>query len=165
MINLDFLIPAFDINRQGLVFYLMLDAQPTSHFRVNSSGSIAKSLERNFVRVIKIMSSLKRDWSCLETYEYNLRSLKENYNVQDARSADLSLSIAALNIVRNHNQQSTIDSFIGTGSLRVDGSFNETFLEEVKELAVFQENPFQRNFITAKRCNHLFDLEDLLNGR
>lgn len=162
-VKIDCAIPAFDMNQQGLIVDLQLCVIPSSQLKVKAVGSIAKSLERSFIRVIEIMSTLKSSWSDLENYQYTLMSFNENYKVKDARSADLSLCIAALNVVRQHQQMKSVDSYIGTGTLRIDGSFNQTLLEVVKEKAVLQSNIAQKKFITTKSCEHLFDLDVLLN--
>lgn len=163
-VKIDFAIPGFDIKQQGLIINLQLVAVPSLQFRVKASGSIAKSLERSFIRVIEIMSSLKESWNCLESYQYTLKSFNENYNVKDTRSADLSLCIVALNVVQNYKQMKSIDSYIGTGTLRIDGSFNQTSLEAVKEKAALQSDMAQKKFVNAKSCAHIFELDDLLNG-
>lgn len=162
-VKLDIFIPAFDLKKQGLIIPLKLSAAPSTKFGIEITGSIAKSLEKGFTRVVHIMSSLKYSWHCLENFHYSLESFDENYRVKDARSADLALCIAALNIVRNHNQMSFINTYIGTGSLRVDGSINETFLEDIKQRAILTDDNVQKKFITSKNCNHIFDLEDLLS--
>ncbi|WP_131794003.1 hypothetical protein [Fluoribacter gormanii] len=163
-VKIDFAIPGFDMEQQGLIVNLQLVAIPSSHFRVKASGSIAKSLEGSFIRVIEIMSSLNESWNCLESYQYTLKSFNENYRVKDTRSADLSLCIVALNVVRNHKQMKSINRYIGTGTLRIDGSFNQTLLEAVKEKAALESAMTEKKFVNAKRCNHIFELEDLLNS-
>lgn len=162
-IKIDFFIPAFDINQQGIIIDLKLHASPFPQFKIKTSGSIAQSLERSFVRVIEVMSSLQASWSFLARYQYTLISFSEHYKVKDTRSADLSLCIAALNVVRNYNQLKSVDSYIGTGTLRVDGSFSRTSLEEVKEKAVLESHISPKRFINAQRCEHIFDLDALLN--
>lgn len=162
-VTFDITIPAFDLNHQGLTVQLKLVAIPNSHFKMTTNGIIAKSLKKSFIRIIHILSSLKSSWCCLEQYHYTLKSFNDNFNVRDVRSADLTLCIAFLNIIRNHYQKNPTDNYIGTGSLRVDGSFNETFLEEVKEQAVYRTNT-KKKFINTKSCNHIFDLEALLEG-
>jgi uncharacterized protein with von Willebrand factor type A (vWA) domain len=162
-VKIDFGIPAYDINQQGLIIDLRLLSTSCSQFRVKAVGSIAKSLESSFIRVIEIMSSLKASWSFLARYQYTLISFSEHYKVKDTRSADLSLCIAALNVVRNYNQQKSVDSYIGTGTLRVDGSFSQTSLEEVKEKAVLESHIPPKRFINAQHCEHIFDLDALLN--
>lgn len=163
-VKINFAIPGFNMKHQGLIVNLQLVAIPSLHFRVKVSGSIAKSLEGSFIRVIEIMSSLKKSWNCLEGYQYTLKSFNENYCVKDTRSADLSLCIAALNVVRNHKQKKSTDNYIGTGTLRIDGSFNQTLLETVKEKVVIESGTTQKKFVNAKRCNHIFELDDLLNN-
>lgn len=162
-VTFDIIIPAFDLNHQGITVQLKLLAEPNSHFKMVTNGKIAKLLEKSFIRVVHIMSSLKHSWHCLENYHYILKSFDERFNVRDVRSADLSLCIATMNIIRTHYEKNSIDNYIGTGSLRVDGSFNETFLEEVKEKAAYITNT-QKKFINTKSCNHIFDLEALLEG-
>lgn len=162
-VKIDFGIPAYDINQQGLIIDLRLLSASCSQFRVKAVGSIAKSLESSFIRVIEIMSSLKDSWGLLASYQYTLMSYSEQYKVKDTRSADLSLCIAALNVVRNHNQLKSVDSYIGTGILRVDGSFSQTSLEEIKEKAALESHIPQKRFINAQRCEHIFDLDVLLN--
>jgi hypothetical protein len=159
----DIVIPAFDLNHQGVAVHLKLVAELKPHFKMVTNGKIAKSLEKSFIRVVHILSSLKYSWRCLEDYHYRLTSFDENFNVRDARSADLALCIAAMNVIRTHYQKNPIDNYIGTGSLRVDGSFNETFLEEVKEKAIYRTNTYKK-FISTKSCNHIFDLEALFEG-
>lgn len=163
-VKIDCVIPAFDKNQQGLTVDLQLCAIPRSQLMFKGVGSVAKSLERNFIRVIEIMSSLKSTWSYLEEQEYTLMSFNEHYKVKDARSADLSFCIAALNVVRVHKQMKSVDDYVGTGTLRIDGSFNQTLLEAVKEKAVLQSDSAMKKFITAKSCEHIFDLDVLLNG-
>ncbi len=162
-ISIAFLIPAYDFNHQGLLIDLTLNATPSSQLQVHASGSIAESLKRSFTRVLEIMSSLKSSWVCLQGYEYTLFSFNEHYKVKDARSADLPLCIVALNVVRNHNQMQSVDDYIGTGTLRMDGSFNKTFLEEIKEKASQISHSSQRRFINSTQCDHVFELDALLN--
>lgn len=161
-VKLDIIIPAYDLNHNGLIVSLKLVAKPSAQFRLMSNGVIANSLERSFTRIIHIMMSLKSSWNCLGSYQYALTSFNENFNVRDVRSADLALCVAALNIIRNHHRKNLIDNYIGTGSLRIDGSFNETFLEEVKKQAVNRSHTIPKKFINSKSCNHIFDLEALL---
>ncbi len=160
---IDVIIPAYNANFQGLAVRLAITAIPSSHLRIISRGIIAQSLEKSFLRVIQIAMSLKNSWSCLEKYRYVLQSFEEGYIVKDVRSADLSICIAAMNIIRARDKKKLIDNYIGTGSLRVDGSFNETFLEEVKEQAIHKTTA-RKQFITTKSCNHIFDLEALFEG-
>lgn len=163
-VKIDIVIPAFNNKKQGIRVDLELLATPGSQFRVKATGSIAKSLERSFIRVVEIMSSLKKSWNCLETYQYALVSFNEHYNVKDARSADLSLCIAALNIIRNHKQMNSVYNYIGTGTLRIDGSFDASAFESLKEQVINQEFSNNKLFINSETCNHVFDLEVLLNG-
>lgn len=160
-IKIDFFIPAFDSKQQGLIVDLKLQASPNAQFRIKTSGSIAQALERSFIRVIEIMSSLNASWSCLGRYQYKLISSAEQYRVKDARSAELSLCIAALNVVRNHKQLASVNKYIGTGILRVDGSFSQTSLEDTKEKAALVS---QQRFINTQRCGHIFELDNLLSG-
>lgn len=161
-VKIDIVIPAYDSNHQGLAISLKLMAESSTSLTIRANGTIAKSLEKSFTRVIHIMTSLKRSWRCLENYQYTLDSNHQNFNVRDARSADFSLCIAALNNIRNHYNKNSITHYVGTGSLRVDGSFNATFLEELKELAINKMDINKKKFINTKSCNHIFDLEALL---
>lgn len=162
-VKLDIHIPAFDVNQNGLIVKLKLLATPADKFRVEANGLIASALEKSFIRVIEIMSSIKNAWNCLEGYQYKIISFDKSFRVKDARSADLSLCIAALNVIRTHQKMNQISNLIGTGALRIDGSFNGTLLEEKKEKAALKSNCTQIKFINAERCNHIFDLETLLN--
>ncbi|KTD33597.1 hypothetical protein Lnau_2348 [Legionella nautarum] len=58
----------------------------------------------------------------------------------------------------------SIDGYIDTGTLRIDGPFNQTLLEAVKEKAALESDMTQKKFVNAKCCNHIFELDDLLNG-
>lgn len=78
-ITFDIIIPAFDLNHQGLAVHLKLVAEQKSDFKITTNGIIAKSLEKSFIRVIHIMSSLKSSWQCLENYHYLLKSFDENF--------------------------------------------------------------------------------------
>lgn len=159
-IQINFFIPAFNKNQQGLVIDLQLQAIPNPQFSIITSGSIAQSLERSFSRVVEIISSLNPFWNCLTYYQYSLLSFNEQFKVKDARSADLSLCIAALNVIRNHKRLESVNKYAGTGILRIDGSFGQTSLEEIKQKAtVFN----QKTFLNSKHCDHIFDLNELLN--
>lgn len=162
-IKLNLLIPAFDSERQGLIIPLLLLAKPSPVFKLSAHGLIAIALAKSFTRVITIMKSLKVSWRCLEGYQYSLKSFG-HFNVRDARSADLSLCIAALNLIRSHDHKPLVNDYMGTGLLRIDGTFNETFLEKVKEQAAVSACLSHKKFIRAKYCHHIFDLEALMEN-
>ena len=155
-------LPAFDINKNGMVFNLSLEAKPSNSLSINSHGSIAIALKKMLERVISIMSNLNPAWKVLHDLEYNLTSKDDYFRVKDARSAGLPLCIALINIFRQLNGLDQIENFIGTGILRIDGSFNESSLEIQKKQAVLQTDNGKK-FVNSGACQHVFDLANLMH--
>ena len=144
--------------------YIKIDMEVTSSdsLKVTSYGTIARSLEKLFLRNLEILMSLKPAFAILRHWQYKLISKDTGLRVVDVRSASLPICLTLMNVLRSLSGKQQIESIIGTGVLRVDGSFDESAFEDIKEEAVIQHNPALKKFITSKRCKHVFDLEVLL---
>lgn len=157
-------IPAYDASNNGLMIDLKLSVVTDSLFEIKSSGTVANALERNFRRTIGIMTSIKRSWTCLASNSYQLESTCDQFVVKDSKSSSMALSIALVNIYRAMNGKHQIEGLSGTGILRADGSLEGAHLEEQKYLAAKHSMPSLKKFITPRECNHLYDLETLINN-
>ncbi|MBA2651036.1 MAG: hypothetical protein H0U73_02005 [Tatlockia sp.] len=155
-------LPAYDINTNGIMINLLVEAKPSHFTIINSYGRIAIALRKMFERVISIMSTLKSSWEIFRDLEYNIQSKEENFRVIDARSAGLPLCISLLNIFRQINGLEQVQNLVGTGLLRIDGSFNESSLEMQKKQAALQADD-RTKFVNSARCRHVFDLANLMN--
>ncbi|CAM4499349.1 MAG: hypothetical protein LEGION0403_FIIPPAGN_02535 [Legionella sp.] len=157
------LIPAYDNNKNGLVFTLEMETTLNDSLTINTDGNVANSLKKNLNRAITIMSNLYSSWEILKKFKYNLRSMENQFRVMDARSAGVPLCIALLNVVRAFNRMEQIQHITGTGILRIDGTFEKSFLEEEKKKASSQI--MESRFINSQICKHVFDLADLMNSQ
>jgi hypothetical protein len=163
IINTAITIPAYDNNGNGLIVELDVDAEFSETLIINAIGSVAIALQKNFQRIIEIMASINKSWEILKYFNYRLKSCSDTFKVNDARSSSLALSICLLNIYREIINGHQIKNVTGTGVLRIDGSFEETYLEQQKYFAVKNKDGIEKKFITSSKCTHLFELEDLLN--
>lgn len=161
-VYVDCLIPGFDANKNGLVVKLRINAFKAKKFRVQSNGEVATALKNNFIRAVYILSSINESWSELRSYHYIIKSV-DRYKVMDARSAGLPLCVTLLNIIRDINGLEQVSDYIGTGILRIDGSFEESSLEEKKKQAVQQSVDYENTFVDSGLCRHVFDLVTLMN--
>ena len=107
------------------------------------------------------MSDLDSSWKILRKFKYNLSLMENQFRVMDARSAGLPLCIALLNVVRAFNGMAQVRHITGTGILRIDGTFEKSFLEEEKRKA--SSELMENRFITSQVCKHVFDLATLMN--
>lgn len=155
-------IPAYDALMNGVIVEFKLSLYPQSKFSIEARGNIAVALKNNFMRVIEIMSSLKVAWNCLENVSYVLESHHDQFIVKDAKSSSMAFSIALLNSVRILQGLVPIDEITGTGILRIDGSFENSHLQDKKYLAAKKEVKTLNQFITPSECKHLSDLERLI---
>jgi hypothetical protein len=156
-------IPAYDGNNKGLIIALTLTIVPHGRLIIHATGTIAVALQNSLKRAIEIMSSVKKSWEFFETNEYLLESDNNSFIVKDAKSSSMVLCIALLNAQRVANGKPPIAGLSGTGILRIDGSFDKSHLEKRKYLAAKKKIKAFNRFITPHECNHLFDLEKLIN--
>lgn len=155
-------IPAYDALKNGIIVEFKVTIQPNSTLTINSIGNVAMALKDNFIRNIEIMSSIKKSWECLESAAYLIECSNNRFIVKDSKSSSMALSIALINGVRAINHMPQIIGFTGTGILRIDGSFEDSHLEDKKYLAAKKEVKELNKFITHHECKHLFDLEKLI---
>lgn len=156
-------IPAYDNNKNGIVFNLAMETTFNDSLTINADGNVANSLKKNLNRAITIMSNLDSSWKILRKFKYNLCSMENQFRVMDARSAGVPLCIALLNVVRAFNGMEQIQHLTGTGILRIDGTFEKSFLEEEKKQASSQI--MDSRFINSQVCKHVFDLANLMNSQ
>lgn len=156
-------IPAYDASSNGLIITFKLTTISNSEFLINTTGKVAAALQRNFKRIIEIMSSMKKSWECLESIGYLLECSSNQFVVRDSKSSSMALSIALINICRAINGQPQVLGLSGTGILRIDGSFDSSHLEEKKYFAAKQNLKTLNKFITPNESKHLFELESLIN--
>jgi len=156
-------IPAYDSFGEGLVISLKVTALTKNGFSLTSIGNIAIALENNFRHTIEVISSIKKSWEILYYYNYVIECENKNFVVKDAKSSSMAISIALLNLHRSMNDKQKIENISGTGVLRIDGSFDSSCNEESKNQAMKKVNDNLDIFITTKECNHLYDLEKLMN--
>lgn len=123
-------IPAYDANNNGLIIESKLTATSSNKFLINTRGKVAEALQRNFKRIIEIMSSMKKSWEHFESISYLLECNSDQSIVKDSKSSSMALSIALLNINRSIQGQSPVSGLSGTGVLRIDGSFDSAYQEE-----------------------------------
>lgn len=154
-------IPAYDACHNGLLIEFKLTAFSNHKFLVNTTGKAADALQRNFIRVIEIMSSMKRSWECLQSLGYLLECCNDQYIVRDSKSSSMALSIALINVYRAAQGQPSVKDLSGTGILRIDGSFERSHLEEKKYFAAKSGN--LNKFITPNKSRNLLELESLIN--
>lgn len=156
-------IPAYDATNNGLIIEFKLTFIPNNPFLINTTGTVATALQRNLKRIIEIMSSMKKSWKCLEFTSYLLECSSNQFIVRDSKSSSMALSIALINIYRFINGQTQVLGLSGTGVLRIDGSFDNSNLEEKKYFAAKQNLKTLNKFITPNECNNLFELENFIN--
>ncbi|MDI9818516.1 MULTISPECIES: hypothetical protein [unclassified Legionella] len=156
------IIPAYDKNKNGIVFNLVMDVNPNDSLTVEANGSVATSLKKNLGRAITILSNIDSSWRILRKFKYNLISMENQFRVMDTRSAGLPICIALLNIARNLNGMEQVQHITGTGILRIDGTFEKSHLEEEKKQATSQL--MESRFISSQVCKHVFDLANLMNS-
>lgn len=157
-------IPAYDNNKNGIMFNLVMETKLNDSLTINANGSVATSLKKNLSRAITIMSNLDSSWEILRKFKYNLSSMENQFRVMDARSAGLPLCIALLNVVRAFNGKKQVQHITGTGILRIDGTFEKSFLEEEKKQASSSQI-MESRFINSQVCKHVFDLANLMNSQ
>lgn len=153
----EILIPAYSADNQALLIALRLTATPQKKFHIQTKGEIATALKRALTRAIEIMSSINPAWEPLLAFEYKLQSNTHHYLVKDTRSAGLALAISLINIYRQLHYKSPVESLIGTGVLRIDGSFESTNKEKIKQKAAKNQQ-----LITSSTCAHVFELNYLM---
>lgn len=158
------IIPGYDSKNNGLVVQLKLTAYLNQVFSIRTVGSVATALEKNFARVTNIMASLKKNWEHLGSMQYTLQSFDNKFCVRDARSSSMALCIGVLNINNQIDGRAQNFKLVGTGILRIDGSFEKTCFENKKKLAVKNDNKFGKKFVSAINCEHVFDLDTLMRN-
>lgn len=155
-------IPAYDSDNNGLIIEFKLTATSSNKFLINTRGKVAEALQRNFKRIIEIMSSMKSSWEYLESFNYLLECNSDQFIVRDSKSSSMALSIALLNINRVKQGKTLVSGLTGTGVLRIDGSFDCSHLEEKKYNAAKNFKSINK-FITPKVSKNLFELENFIN--
>jgi hypothetical protein len=146
-------IPAYSAKNHALLVTLSLSATPHPAYIVQTHDDVAKTLKRALTRAIHIMSNLNPGWSSLLLQHYQLSAHETNFLVKDTRSAGLPIVISLLNLYRLQQQKAPVTSLIGTGVLRIDGSFDTTYKEDIKKTAINNQT-----LITANTCKHVFEL-------
>lgn len=159
--NTDVLIPAYDKNKNGIMFNLKMKAIPNDSLTIEAHGNVARSLVKNLGRAIAVLSNIDSSWKILKQFKYNLVSTKDEFRVMDARSSGLPLCIALINVARSFNGMKQVQHLTGTGILRIDGTFEKSHLEEEKKQASSQL--MENEFINSQVCNHVLDLAILMN--
>lgn len=162
LITTDIIIPAYTSLNSGLIVELKLTAKKVEALQINAKGSVAFALEKSLLRLIEIMSSMKKSWGCLRSLEYSLESTDSNFLIKDARSASLALAIALLNIYREVNDKPQLNVFVATGIVRIDGTIEASKMEMKKQASFKQSKHAHKQFITSDKCEHLLDLEALM---
>ncbi|MCH9716415.1 MAG: hypothetical protein K0U24_04415 [Gammaproteobacteria bacterium] len=160
-ITTQILIPAYSAQNNALLITLQLEATPNKKLIIQTQNSIAIALKRSLRRAIEIMASIHPAWETLLQFKYQLSSEASTYLVKDARSAGLPLAIGMINIFRSINHQLTINSLIGTGILRIDGSIEATHKEDIKHKVIHTTNAQQ--LITSSICQHVFELATFMD--
>ncbi len=160
IITTEVLIPAYSSKQDAFLIPLTLQAIPHEYLLIQTDGNIACALKYALHRTVEIMASIKPVWQPLQAHHYTLQGQDPRFVVKDARSAGLALAIALLNIHRTQNQKSQIYSLIGTGLLRIDGSFEATHKEDIKKTAISKAQ-----LITSSTCRHVFELEHFMEKR
>lgn len=163
-IKSNLIIPAYTNNGKGIYTQLFLEATKSENLKIISIGAVAQSLEKLLLRNIEILAALKPSFAALVNFQYKLTSEDVRYQVKDVRSASLPICLTLLNLLRGTWGKNQINSIIGTGILRSDGSFDASAFENIKEKAINQGFSNNKKFINSENCNHVFDLEILLNG-
>lgn len=161
--SLEILLPAYNADKKGIVVKISMEVKEDSIHQIKANGTVAVALKKMMERAIAILSSLDNRWSIIKQLQYNLMSEDNNLRVMDARSAGLPLCIGLLNVIRKLNGKNEVQNLIGTGILRIDGAFDESSLEEVKEQAVQQTVEHEKIFVDSGVCQHVFDLATLMN--
>jgi hypothetical protein len=150
-------IPAYSAENKALLIAPSLTATPQNKLIIQTNGHIATALKPALTRAISIMSSINPAWHTLLLFKYDLKSQPTHFLVKDTRSAGLALAISLINIHRQYHKKSPVTSLIGTGILRIDGSFDSTHKEDIKQTAINKQS-----LITANTCAHVFELNDLM---
>ncbi len=154
-------LPAYDAYQQGHLFHLELRTTPSATFSLTTHGMIAEGLMHALKRVVLILAGLHHDWQPFKKHHYHLVSGNHRACVRDARSSGLPLCLALLNMLRAQQGLNQIEDLTGTGILRLDGSFEEAHLENVKKEVALNNST---HFLTSYQCNHVFKLATLMNG-
>ncbi|MDF1645799.1 MAG: hypothetical protein P1U61_02300 [Legionellaceae bacterium] len=154
-------LPAYTAENTALLVTLKLKATPHQKLTIKAQGNIAIALKRSLRRVIEIMSSINPCWHSLLKQTYQLESKETPWLVKDARSAGLPLAIGLLQLNKNINHQPPIHTLIGSGILRIDGSIEPTHKEDIKKNVI--KNMSNVTWITSNMCQHLFELEYLMD--
>lgn len=162
-LSTNLLIPAYDKDKNGIMFNLVMEVVPNCSLTIEAYGNVAVSLKKNLGRVITILSSLDSSWQILGRLKYKLTSTENQFRVMDARSAGLPLCIALMNVLRTLNGLNQVQHITGTGILRIDGIFEKSHLEEEKKQATSQL--MESRFINSQICKHVFDLANLINSQ
>lgn len=160
----DVVIPAYDSQNNGLIVVLKLKVHLGQIASVKTVGQVAEDLKKNFIRVTEILASIKTSWQYLGLLNYTLQSDDNRYCVKDARSSSMALCIALLNIHHAINGKLQNFTMIGSGILRIDGSFEKTCFEDKKKFAITKVGNSQKKFLSATNCKHVFDLDKLINN-
>ena len=105
---------------------------------------------------------MKKSWENFESFSYLLECNSDQFIVKDSKSSSMALSIALININRARQGQPLVSGLSGTGILRIDGSFDSAYHEEIKYFAAKNFEAINK-FITPKESRNLFELENLIN--
>lgn len=163
--NSKLIIPAYTSEKKGIYINLDLQLEKSDNFKIKSYGKIAASLKNLLLRNIEILAVLKSSFSNLLKFSYTISSKDDDfYAVKDVRSASLPICLTLLNLLRDISGKTQIHSIVGTGILRRDGSFEESSFEQIKESAINGKLSKNTMFIKSSFCNHVFELENLLNN-
>ena len=155
-------IPAYNSLSNGLIVQLTLTATTNNTFIINTHGVVANALQKNFKRIITIMSSLQPSWHCLELISYVITCHSNHFIVKDSKSSSMALCIALINLCREMHGLKQIHGLTGTGILRIDGSFDNSHLIDQKYFAAQQTE--LNKFFTPNDCKNLFELEEVINS-
>lgn len=161
---LQLLIPAYSIHKEGFLVHISVYAETSAKRSVTCYGHVAKSLENAFKRNIDILSSIYTPYEKLNYFHFKLISQEQNFRVKDVRSASFPITITLLNLLRLISGKKANQTVIGTGILRIDGSFAESNYENIKKKVINQKYS-HLEFTNSNQCNHVFELEYLLNHR
>lgn len=152
-------IPAYTNSGEGINVHFDLYAYQNRAFSLilNTQGAAASALRKNFLRTLSILTALKQSWTMLLGFHFELITCNDRYLVKDARSAGLPLVIALLNILHLSQGLQPPTNLIGTGILRMDGSFTASSSEAEKRAVTETVEP-GKIFLDSNNCAHVFDL-------
>ena len=153
-------IPAYTANNQALLITYDLSATSQTKRSLETHGPLAEALTRALHRAIDILCNLNTAWRPLHYFAYHLSCKHTHFIVKDTRSAGLSLVIALFNLHRQQHLKPPINTLVGTGMLRNDGTIEASHQEALKKTAI---SPFQhKQLITSSTCAHVFEVAQFM---